>query len=129
MSRSCWRWRSSLAGASVALISALTYQHAVYPNTDGFSDALLKDLGVTREQALAYIRVHPEVVFDARRAPGGTETQKLVNEAFQQVQRQVQEDAVNRARLWTIVFIGVLSIVDGRHRLDGRRAACCDRCG
>ena len=45
-----------VAGASVALISALTYQHAVYPNTTEFSDALLKDLGVTREQAH---RLHP----------------------------------------------------------------------
>ncbi len=102
-----------LAGTSVALISALTYQHAVYPNTGEFSDALLKDLGVTREQALAYVRVHPEVVFGARGAPGGTETQDLVDDAFQRVQRQVQEDAVNRARLWTLIFIAVLSIVMG----------------
>jgi signal transduction histidine kinase len=102
-----------LAGSSVALISALTYQHAVYPNTTEFSDALLKNLGVTREQAMAYVRVHPEVIFDARAVPGGTETQKRVNDAFQQVQRQVQEDAVNRARLWTIVFIAVLSIAMG----------------
>jgi signal transduction histidine kinase len=102
-----------VAGASVALISALTYQDAVYSNPTEFSDALLKNLGVTREQAMAYIRVHPEVVFNARAAPGGTATQKLVNEAFQKVQRQVQQDAVNRARLWTIVFIGILSIAMG----------------
>src|SRR5690349_23124648 len=99
-----------VAGASVALISALTYQDAVYSNPTEFSDALLKNLGVTREQAMAYIRVHPEVVFNARAAPGGTATQKLVNEAFQKVQRQVQQDAVNRARLWTIVFIGIISM-------------------
>jgi signal transduction histidine kinase len=102
-----------LAGASVTLISALTYQHAVYDNPASFSDALLKNLGVTREQALAYIRVHPEVVFDSRAAPGGTATQKRVNDAFQQVQRSIQEDAVNRARLWTIAFIAILSIVMG----------------
>jgi signal transduction histidine kinase len=102
-----------VAGASVALISALTYQHAVYSNPTEFSDALLKNLGVTREQALAYIRVHPEVIFDARNAPGGTATQNRVNEAFRKVQRQVQQDAVNRARLWTIAFIGVLSLAMG----------------
>jgi len=102
-----------VAGASVALISALTYQDAVYSNPTEFSDALLKNLGVTREQAMAYIRVHPEVVFNARAAPGGTATQKLVNEAFQKVQRQVQQDAVNRARLWTIVFIGIISMAMG----------------
>jgi signal transduction histidine kinase len=102
-----------VTGASVTLISALTYQHAVYENPASFSDALLKNLGVTREQALAYIRVHPEVVFDSRSAPGGTATQKRVNDAFQQVQRSRQQDAVNRARLWTIVFIAILSIVMG----------------
>jgi len=102
-----------VAGASVALISALTYQDAVYSNPTEFSDALLKNLGVTRQQAMAYIRVHPEVVFNARAAPGGTATQKLVNEAFQKVQRQVQQDAVNRARLWTIVFIGIISMAMG----------------
>ncbi|HTK17393.1 MAG TPA: histidine kinase dimerization/phospho-acceptor domain-containing protein [Acidimicrobiia bacterium] len=102
-----------VAGASVALISALTYQHAVYSNPTELTDALLKNLGVTREQALAYVRVHPEVVFGGRTPPGGTETQKLVNDAFQKVQRQVQQDAVNRARLWTIVFIGVLSVAMG----------------
>ena len=68
---------------------------------------------MTREQALAYIRVHPEVIFDARNAPGGTATQNRVNEAFRKVQRQVQQDAVNRARLCTIVFIGVLSLAMG----------------
>jgi signal transduction histidine kinase len=102
-----------LAGASVTLISALTYQHAVYSNPTEFTDAILKNLGVTREQALAYVRVHPEVVFGGQRPPGGSATQKLVNEAFQKVQRQVQQDAVNRARLWTIVFIGVLSLAMG----------------
>ena len=102
-----------VAGASVALISALTYQHAVYSDTTEFSDALLKNLGVTREQAIAYIRVHPEVVFGGRAIPGGTATQKVVNDAFQTVQRQRQQDAVNRARLWTIVFIGVLSLAMG----------------
>jgi len=102
-----------VAGASVALISALTYQHAVYSNPTELSDALLKKLGVTREQALAYIRVHPEVVFGGRAAPGGSATQKLVDKAFQQVQRQVQQDAVNRARVWTLAFIAVLSIAMG----------------
>jgi signal transduction histidine kinase len=102
-----------LAGASVALISALTYQHAVYSDTTEFSDALLKNLGVTREQAIAYIRVHPEVVFGGKAVPGGSATQKAVNDAFEHVQRQRQEDAVNRARLWTIVFIGALSIAMG----------------
>jgi signal transduction histidine kinase len=102
-----------VAGASVALISALTYQNAVYSNPTEFSDALLKDLGVTREQAMAYIRVHPEVVFNAQATPGGTEAQNALNQAFQRVQRQVQQDAVNRARLWTIVFIGILSLAMG----------------
>ncbi len=102
-----------VAGASVALISALTYQHAVYSDTTEFSDALLKNLGVTREQAVAYIRLHPEVVFGGEAVPGGRATQKAVNDAFQKVQRQRQQDAVNRARLWTIVFIGALSIAMG----------------
>jgi hypothetical protein len=77
-----------VAGASVALISALTYQTAVYSDTTSFSDALLKNLGVTREQALAYIRVHPEAVFDRRGIPGGSATQKRVNAAFREVQRR-----------------------------------------
>lgn len=102
-----------IAGASVALISALTYQHAVYSDPIEFSDALLKNLGVTREQAVAYIRVHPEVIFGGKATPGGSATQKVVNDAFQHVQRDRQRDAVVRARLWTILFIGVLSIAMG----------------
>jgi len=102
-----------VAGESVALISALTYQHAVYSDPTEFSDAVLKNLGVTREQAIAYIRVHPEVIFGGKSVPGGSATQKVVNDAFQRVQRERQDDAVQRARLWTIVFIGVLSIAMG----------------
>jgi signal transduction histidine kinase len=102
-----------VAGASVALISALTYQHAVYSDTSEFSDAVLKNLGVTRAQAIAYIRVHPEVIFGGKSIPGGSATQKAVNDAFQRVQRARQDDAVRRARLWTIIFIGVLSIAMG----------------
>ena len=102
-----------LAGTSVALISALTYQHAVYSDPTSFSDAFLKRLGVTREQALAYIRANPDVVLDPRAVPGGSATQKRVNKAFQEVQRNLQRDAVNRARLWTIAFIAALSIAMG----------------
>jgi hypothetical protein len=102
-----------LAGASVALISAVTYQDAVYSSPTTFSDALLKSLGVTRAQANAYIRLHPEVVFGSQPAPGGSSVQKQINTAFQQVQRRVQRKAVNRARLWTIAFIAILSMVMG----------------
>jgi hypothetical protein len=55
-----------IAGASVALISALTYQHAVYSDPTSFSDALLKNLGVTREQAITFVRAHPDALFDKR---------------------------------------------------------------
>ena len=68
-----------LAGASVTLISALTYQHAVYSNPTEFTDAILKNLGVTREQALAYVRV-PVMVMQGEADPYGTLAQVRVVE-------------------------------------------------
>jgi len=98
-------------GTSMALISALTYQQAVYTSPTSFSSALYKSLGVTRQQVVDYLRLHPEAAIDPRSVPGGSATQRKINNAFQAVQRRVQRNAVNRARLWTIAFVAVLSIV------------------
>jgi signal transduction histidine kinase len=100
-----------IAGAVVLGISALTYQQAVYQSPNEQTDELLKRLGITRAVAEQYIRAHPEVVL------GGYDTSAptpnggpSVNDAFQQTQREVQRDAVARARVWSIVALGAMAV-------------------
>jgi hypothetical protein len=100
-----------LAGAVVLGINALTYQNAVYQSPTEQTDALLRRLGTNRAEATAYLREHPEAVFgsDNEVAPNG----RSVSEAFQQAQRDVQQDAVDRARLWSVVALVAMAGVAG----------------
>jgi signal transduction histidine kinase len=100
-----------LAGIVVLGISAVTYQNAVYRSPTEQTDALLRQLGSNRAEAIAYLREHPEAVFgaDNQVASNG----RSVNEAFQQAQRNVQQDAVDRARIWSIVALVAMASVAG----------------
>ena len=100
-----------LAGGCVILISALTYQHAIYQSPTALSDDLLERIGVSREQAEQYIREHPEVVLDADTAAPGPNGGPSVDESFQAVQRAAQDDAISRSRRWSLLALGGLSIV------------------
>jgi signal transduction histidine kinase len=100
-----------LAGAVVLGISALTYQHAVYQSPSEQTDALLEKLGTSREEAFAYVREHPEAVFGGGNqvSPNG----RSVNDAFQQAQRDVQQDAIDRARVWSVIALVAMGAIAG----------------
>ena len=102
-----------VAGSTVALISALTYQQSVYSDPTSLGDELLSSLGVTRQEAIEYIRVHPESVFDPQARAGGSKEQQKVADAFRQIQVREQRHAVSRARWWTLASVMILSIVTG----------------
>ena len=101
-----------LAGAVVLAVSAFTYQRAVYDSPAQQVDKMLERLGSNRTQALAYIREHPEAVLGDD-GSGGTPGGSAVDEAFQEVQREAQEDAVRQARLWSAVALAAMAVVAG----------------
>jgi signal transduction histidine kinase len=90
-----------IAGTVVLAIGAVTFQRAVYQSPGQLTDRVIDELGVDREQALAYVRAHPEVALglEPGNAPEGA--RNWVNEAFQKVQRDAQDHAVNRSRWWS----------------------------
>ena len=107
-----------VAGAVVLGIGSVTYQRAVYESPTELTDHVLDRLGVSREQAAEIIRRHPEVVVpteeDAGGAGGdgeGAREASFVDTAFQQVQRDLQDDAVERSRLWSIAALAVMAVV------------------
>jgi signal transduction histidine kinase len=101
-----------VAGAVVLVVSALTYQNAVYRSPEQQTDEMLHRLGSNRAQALAYLRQHPEAVFGIN-TPTRTPNGRSVNEAFQQAQRSVQHDAINRARVWSAIALLTMAVVAG----------------
>jgi signal transduction histidine kinase len=90
-----------IAGTVVLAIGAITYQRAVYQSPSELTERVIDELGVDREQAIAYVRAHPEVALglEPSNAPEGA--RNSVNEAFQKVQRDAQDDAVARSRWWS----------------------------
>jgi signal transduction histidine kinase len=95
------------AGSIALLVNAITFQDSTYKSPDAFQNAIFDELHVDRDVAEAYVKAHPEVLFD----PGTNGS--AVNSAFQRVQSRVQRDAVNRSRLWTAIAICVLAVVAG----------------
>jgi signal transduction histidine kinase len=94
-----------VAGAAALVVNGLSYENSIYKSSSSFSDALLRKLGIDRAQAEAYVRAHPEVVFDER----ATDAPR-VNQAFQAVQRDAQADAIRRSRIWSVLVMGALGI-------------------
>ena len=99
------------AGSIALLVNAIAYQDATYKSPTQFSDALLAELKVPKSVAEAYVKQHPEAVFQADDAanPQGSP----VDQAFQRTQRRLQSDAVNRSRSWTVAAIAVLTLIAG----------------
>jgi len=100
------------AGSIALVVNAVTYQDSTYKSPGAFQDAIFDQLHVDRAVAEAYVKAHPEVIFDSN-ASGSTATGNAINKAFQNVQRRVQRNAVNRSRIWTAIAIGILAIVTG----------------
>jgi signal transduction histidine kinase len=109
-----------MAGAVVLGIGSVTYQRAVYESPTELTDHVLDRLGVSREEAAEIIRRYPEVVVPTEdgAAPGGeggdgegARQGSFVDTAFQQVQRDLQDDAVERSRLWSIAALAVMAVV------------------
>jgi signal transduction histidine kinase len=99
-----------VAGAVVLAVSAVTYQRAVLESPAQQADEILSRYGANREQAMAYIRQHPEAVFgESPATPAG----KSLNEVFQQVQRDAQDDAVQNARIWSAVALALMAVAAG----------------
>jgi signal transduction histidine kinase len=101
-----------VAGAVVLAVSAVTYQRAVVDTPAQQADKILSRLGANREQAIAYVREHPEAVF-GERPVGGTAGAKTVNDAFEAVQRESQNEAVRNARVWSAVALAVMAVAAG----------------
>ncbi len=101
-----------VAGAVVLAVSAFTYQRAVVDTPAQQVDKILSPLGADREQAIAYIREHPEAVF-GESPSGGTPGGKTVNDAFQAVQRESQNEAVHTARVWSAVALAFMAVAAG----------------
>ncbi len=99
------------AGTVALLVNAITFQDTTYKNPVAFQDAIFDELHVNRDVAMAYVKAHPEVLFQT--STSGSPDANAVNAAFQKVQRRVQHDAVVRSRIWTAIAIGVLAIVAG----------------
>lgn len=99
-----------VAGAIVLAISSFTYQQAVTGTPREQMDQMLKLQGVSRAQAEAYVRAHPDSVFNWPGSAPLPNGRPSVNQAFQEVQRAAQRDAVHRARVWTAVALGLMGL-------------------
>ena len=99
------------AGSVALLVNALTFQGSTYKSSTAFQAAIFDELHVDRGVAEAYVKAHPEVIFDS--STDTTPTGLSINHAFQQVQLRVQHDAIVRSRIWTAVALGLLAIVAG----------------
>jgi signal transduction histidine kinase len=101
-----------VAGTLLLAVNALTFQYATYRDPNALTSALLKKLGVPRSTVVAYLRQHPEAVFQdtsGDNSKGG----RALRAAFRDAQRSIQSDAVARSRRWTAIAIGALAVVAG----------------
>jgi signal transduction histidine kinase len=102
-----------VAGSIALLVNALTYEHTIYRTPEDLTSAMLSKFHVTRSEAEAYVRAHPDSVFNSNPEKSVRPGMPSVNEVFRQVQRDARADAVRRSRLLTAVALGLLAIVTG----------------
>src|SRR5258708_14420337 len=86
------------AGSIALVVNAIAFEDSTYKSPIAFTDALLAELHVDRATAEAYVKAHPEVIFEPG-ASADTPTGKSVNAAFQNAQRRVQLDAVSHPHI------------------------------
>jgi signal transduction histidine kinase len=101
-----------LAGVIALGINAVVYEQSVISSPTQLQDSMLSQLGVSRAVAEAYVRAHPEAVFNSasdKPVNGG----QSVNGAFQAALKRAQRDATNRSRLWSGIAILILAVVTG----------------
>jgi signal transduction histidine kinase len=102
-----------IAGAVFVAVGALTYQKAVYQSPAEQTDQLLRELRVSREVAIEYVRRHPETVVDPKFKPDSEfqgQINASINQAFQRVQRRAMDDAVDRSRWWSLVALVAMAL-------------------
>jgi signal transduction histidine kinase len=90
-----------IAGSVVLAIGAITYQRAVYQSPSELTERVIAELGVDRDRAIEFLRAHPEAVLTFDTSDDVSGPGAAVNEAFQKVQRDAQDDAVTRSRWWS----------------------------
>jgi signal transduction histidine kinase len=102
-----------IAGTVVLAIGAMMYQQAVYQSPAELTDRVIGELGVDRDQAIAFLRAHPEAILTFDTSAEVTGPGAAVNEAFQKVQRDAQDDAVGRSRWWSAGALLAMALVAG----------------
>jgi signal transduction histidine kinase len=90
-----------IAGTVVLAIGAITYQRAVYQSPSELTERVIAELGVDRDRAIEFLRAHPEAVLTFDTSDDVSGPGSAVNEAFQKVQGDAQDDAVTRSRWWS----------------------------
>ena len=99
-----------VAGSLSLFVNAFAFEHASYQTWGSYRDALMKEVGVPRQTAVAFVRAHPEVIFGTTGNFGGL-INKTVDQASKDVQRRAVDQAVARSRRWTVV--GLLAVLLG----------------
>jgi signal transduction histidine kinase len=102
-----------VAGSIAILITAVGYEKTAFESPGDVTEQILDEIGVDRDDALAYLREHPEAFFeydpDAPVAADG----RSVNEIFADLQEERQREAVRESRPASALAVGALAIVTG----------------
>jgi signal transduction histidine kinase len=102
-----------LGGGLVILIGALSYQRAVFQSPADQTDAILHRFGTTREQAVAFLRAHPEAILSDSDSKFTTPSGLTLNQVFRDVQRSAQDDAARRSRAWSLLALVLTAAAAG----------------
>ena len=101
----------TLAGSLTLLVNAIAFQQASYQTWDSYSDALVEELGISREMAIRAIGENPEIVFGPPYGiRGNAVVEARVDEASRTVQRRATDQAVDRSRRWTLVALLAVTV-------------------
>ena len=98
-----------VAGAVVLAVGAAAYQQAVYQSPGELTDEVLDRLGVTREQARAYLQAHPDAILALEDGSPTTDAREATNAAFRDAQSDAQDTLLGRSRRWTIAALVAMS--------------------
>jgi signal transduction histidine kinase len=102
-----------VGGGLVILVGAVSYQRAVFQSPADQTDAILRRFGTTREQAVAFLRAHPEAILSDSDSEFTTPNGLTLNEVFRDVQRSAQDDAARRSRAWSLLALVLTAVAAG----------------